>query len=206
MLKDKNILFDFDGTINNSFKRHYRLHQKICSDFGIKSKLKLSSFIKKKRLGLKNINLFLSTPKLKKKYIKEWLKYIESKEFLINDKLFPNIKKILTKLKKNNKLFLNTYRQSRKNFIWQVQNYGIDKYFDKIYFISNKKYKSKKEYFKKKKFKNIIIVGDTLNDLNILDNKKATYFSVLTGYSERSTFLNRKTQLIKSLEFLVKFK
>ena len=151
MLKNKNILFDFDGTINNSFKRHYKLHQKICSDIGIKSKLKLSSFIKKKRLGLKNINLFLSTPKLKKKYIKEWLKYIESKEFLINDKLFPNIKKILTRLKKNNKLFLNTYRQSRKNFIWQVQNYGIDKYFDKIYFISNKKYKSKKKYFKKKK-------------------------------------------------------
>ena len=206
MLKDKNILFDFDGTINNSFKRHYKLHQKICSDIGIKSKLKLSSFIKKKRLGLKNINLFLSTPKLKKKYIKEWLKYIESKEYLINDKLLPNIKKILTRLKKNNKLFLNTYRQSRKNFIWQVQNYGIDKYFDKIYFISNKKYKSKKKYFKKKKFKNIIIIGDTLNDLNILDNKKATYFSVLTGYSERSTFLNKKTQIIKSLKFLVKFK
>ena len=206
MLKDKNILFDFDGTINNSFKRHYKLHQKICSDIGIKSKLKLSSFIKKKRLGLKNINLFLSTPKLKKKYIKEWLKYIESKEYLINDKLLPNIKKILTRLKKNNKLFLNTYRQSRKNFIWQIQNYGIDKYFDKIYFISNKKYKSKKKYFKKKKFKNIIIIGDTLNDLNILDNKKATYFSVLTGYSERSTFLNKKTQIIKSLKFLVKFK
>ena len=206
MLKDKNILFDFDGTINNSFKRHYKLHQKICSDIGIKSKLKLSSFIKKKRLGLKNINLFLSTPKLKKKYIKEWLKYIESKEYLINDKLLPNIKKILTRLKKNNKLFLNTYRQSRKNFIWQVQNYGIDKYFDKIYFISNKKYKSKKKYFKKKKFKNIIIVGDTLNDLNILDNKKATYFSVLTGYSERSIFLNKKTQIIKNLKFLVKFK
>ena len=206
MLKNKNILFDFDGTLNNTFKRHYKLHQKICSDIGIKSKLKLSSFIKKKRLGFKNINLFLSTLKLKKKYIEEWLRYIESKELLINDKLFPNIKNILTRLKKNNKLFLNTYRQSRKNFIWQVQNYGIYKYFDKIYFISNKKFKSKKEYFKKKKFKDIIIVGDTLNDLNILNNKKATYFSVLTGYSERSTFLNKKTHMIRSLNFLVKFK
>ena len=62
MLKDKNILFDFDGTINNSFKRHYRLHQKICSDIGIKSKLKLSSF----RDQALKISVFLDNTKIKK--------------------------------------------------------------------------------------------------------------------------------------------
>jgi hypothetical protein len=123
------------------------------------------------------------------------LQEIEKKKFLRYDRLFPGILKKLNTMSKKNILYLNTYRQSERNFKNQVENYKIKKFFKKIFFISNKLHSSKKKYFIKKKFENLIIIGDTEQDFNI--KKKAFKIGISNGLRNKK-FLKNNTNLIFS--------
>lgn len=203
MLKNKKILFDFDGTLNHSFKRHYILHKEICKILNINENISFLNFVNFKKKGISNLNLINTSSKLKKVYNQIWLKKIETKRYLFKDNLITGVKKNINKLYKFNDLMINTHRKSKNNFLWQLRNYDILKYFKKIYFISNLKYKSKKEFFKKKKLNNLIVVGDTFNDIDIINCRHTKYYSLLTGYTSENRLKKKNTKIIKTLDELL---
>mgnify|MGYP001276556743 FL=1 len=64
-MKKKEILIDFDGTINDCFKRYYFLHIKICKMLKLNS-INYKKFIKLKKDKIKNIDLFEAPLNIKK--------------------------------------------------------------------------------------------------------------------------------------------
>ena len=188
----KDILIDFDGTINNTLKRHYILHNLLCKKYKLE-KISYVKFIYNKKKKIKNINLFKSNKIKKKLYIKSWIETIEKKKFLKIDNLFKGVKEKLKFLSLENNLYLNTFRNNKVNFYEQLNRYKLKKFFKKIYFISNKKFKNKKLFFKNINFKDLIIIGDNNQDFQI--KKKAIKIGVLSGFTSK-TLLKKKTNYV----------
>ena len=192
-----NIIFDLDGTLINSKFRLYKLFRELTPDCQItfddywilKQKKITNEMILEKKFGYrkKDISNFVNT----------WMKLIENPKYLCLDTAFTGIKKKLSKLSYQAKLFICTNRQYRKPTIEQLRHLEILQYFNKILVTEQKFSKD----FLIKKFipgydQNDWLVGDTGADIEVGKILNVRTCAVTSGFHSMNTLLNYNPDLI----------
>jgi len=193
------IFFDLDGTIIDTSSRHYLVYKDIMVSCGITNILSKNEFWNEKRKGKKTVELLPKNlaEEFIKKFMDEWLKRIEDKRYLKYDKLLPESLDVLSILKDNCDLILITLRNNRENLLWELNNFGLNKYFKGVLVDSPLKIKNKvsliKDYVERNSENdNFIIVGDT--EADIFAGKELGILTIAVTYG------------IRSKEFLMKLK
>ena len=179
------IIFDLDGVLINSEKNMSYAWSQTCK----KLKFKISFNKYKKYVGLGFFEI-LNKLKVKKKYHNDAFIYYNfySKKKINKIKLFPNVKKVLTKIKHNYKIALFTSKnKSRVRKI--ISNLNLS--FSKIITLEDvKKPKPSPEGLKKIindfdfKRGEIFYVGDTLHDLQAAKYAKINYIQCNWGFQK----------------------
>jgi len=192
-----NIIFDLDGTLINSKFRLYKLFRELTPDLQIsfddywilKQKKITNEMILEKKFGYgkKDISNFVNT----------WMKLIEAPEYLCLDIIFTGMKKKLSKLSNQAKLFICTARQYREPTIEQLKHLEILQYFNKILITEQK---SSKDYLIKQFVpgydQNDWIVGDTGKDIEVGKILNLRTCAVTSGFHSRYTLLKYNPDLI----------
>jgi phosphoglycolate phosphatase len=123
------IFLDLDGPILDVSKRHYLVYKDIVDRLGGRPLNKRTYWaLKRSKVGLSLI-LKLSGIKSQVRFKSQWLKLIEARPYLVYDRVWPPVKKLLAGLRERHKLVLVTLRSSPANLNWQLTRLGLKKYF-----------------------------------------------------------------------------
>jgi phosphoglycolate phosphatase len=187
----RTIILDLDETLLDTSQRHYRVYCDIVNILNLDSKFDQNEFWNLKREGKSTIEILDEKEnEILKKFSKLWIDKIEQKKYLFHDKLYDNTLKLLSDLN-NERLILLTMRHNRKNLIWELKNFGLDKYFTSILSCSPIYNKDKSsvllEYLKDNKLildNNSIIIGDSEIDINT--GKTLNLTTIAVSYGIRS--------------------
>lgn len=158
-----NIFFDLDGTLLDSRKRMYVLFKKLVEE----SEFSFEEYwwLKRNKVNHKTI-LEKYYPEINfLDFEKTWMNSIESEELLCEDMLYEGATLILEKLKSNNRMYILTARQNKKNLFKQLDKLNITRFFVDIL---PTEHKTTKEQILKSRFalmSNDIIIGDTGYDI-----------------------------------------
>jgi phosphoglycolate phosphatase len=126
-----NIFFDLDGTLIDSRIRVYNLFSFLTNN----TRISIDEYWSLKRSMYQNEwildNLFKYTPRQIEEFKTNWMSLIESREYLMYDRVFDFTISTLELLKKNN-LYLITSRQSEQSALEQIKSLQLDTYFKSI--------------------------------------------------------------------------
>lgn len=130
--KDKFIFFDLDGPILDVSSKYYRLYSELVEKYGGKPLSKNDYWNHKRNkikekdiLSMSNVSTDNDIDNIRKSII-------ETKKYLLYDKLSPYILKILSIIKSNYCLILVTLRHNRDTLLWELKHFGLDDKFDLI--------------------------------------------------------------------------
>jgi len=184
------IFFDLDETLIDTSERHYTVYTDILDLYGIQNTLSKEEFWNQKRIGRKTVELLpkTSSKEFVQKFMDEWLKRIEDIRYLKYDSLLQESLHILSILEDKANLMLVTLRNNKENLFWELDNFGLNKYFKKILVGSPLKLKNKapliKNYIEKHFKNNFIIIGDTEADISA--GKELGIVSIAVTYGLRT--------------------
>lgn len=127
------IIFDLDGTLICSKKRLYDLFCFLAGD----DKLSFSAYWDLKFAGHTNkeilVKVFGFSNIKVQVFVEDWMRLIETEQYLELDKIIEGIPKSLLDLKKEHKLYLCTARQSMAMLTVQLNKLSIADYFEQIF-------------------------------------------------------------------------
>lgn len=183
-----NIFFDLDGTLVDSSLRQYKLFTQITN-----SKLiTYEKYWELKRSGLRThliIKKYLKNIDYEKiEFRKNWLKNIEKRSNILEDKLFPDVELALKILKKKYSIYLVTARQKKKLTAFQLKRLLIYPFFEKI--ICTNGIQEKDKFIKDKGIiptHNDFFIGDSYED--ICAGKKLNIKTIAVSYGASSHVL-----------------
>jgi phosphoglycolate phosphatase-like HAD superfamily hydrolase len=185
------IFFDLDDTLIDTSERHYRVYKDIIEDYGMLNIVSKEEFWSYKRTGGKTEGLISknSSKEFIQKFMDEWLKRIEDKNYLKYDNLVPESPKVLSVLRNKADLILVTLRNSRKNLFWELDRLGLNNYFSQVLVGSPVKLKNKTKLIKDYIENNMgetkfIIIGDT--EVDIFTGKELGMLTIAVNYGIRS--------------------
>lgn len=185
---------DLDGTIIDSFRRHYVLLNNILIKYGFDGKFIYDDYYIKKVNGFNNFKYMTEVLNISVEFAnkiqKEWIEKIESKEMLILDKLYDDSIDFLEFLKsKDYKIIFLTARNNKELTLFQLKKLGLSKYPTKVIVVDPRNgIANKCTIIDKEKNHNSIIIGDTE-----IDYKSSVHCKI------KSYILNRG---FRSIEFL----
>jgi phosphoglycolate phosphatase len=211
------ILIDLDGTLIDTSERHFRVYKDIVNLYEISDTLSKEIFWNKKRQGKKTSSIlpYRLSNKSIQGFSDEWLERIETRDYLSFDRLFQDSIQTLSTLQTIGYLALVTLRKDSSNLIWELEYFGLDRYFKKILVGSPLCYRDKTDIIKenielKANGLNPIIIGDS--EIDILTGKKLglTTIAITRGIRSEEFLrklkpdfcLNRLSELIEVLEKL----
>jgi phosphoglycolate phosphatase len=127
-----NIIFDLDGTLIDSRMRLYRLFQQLVPAsvftfdeyWTLKKSRHSHNHILVSHFGLDSAAI--------ENFLGEWMKLIETEEFLALDEPFPDIEATLTRLGERASLHLCTARQFRGSALVQLDRLKLLPHFEQI--------------------------------------------------------------------------
>ena len=166
---------DLDGTIIDSFYRHYILLNYILVKYKLNIEFIFDDYYIKKRNGLNNYKYLTEilniSEDVAEKIQKEWIEKIENKDMLSLDKLYDDAIPFLEFLKeKNYKIIFLTARRNESLTMIQLEELGISKYPTKVIVVDPKNGDiNKSNAIDKEKTANSIMIGDTEVDYKSAD-------------------------------------
>lgn len=192
MIKYDYIFVDLDGTILDNQYRHYQCYSDIVSLYGgCPIDINTYWFLKRSK---KDMDYILNISKFKAEkriFTKEWLIRIETKDYLIYDKLKPQVIIALNKLKEKTKeICLLTLRTKQENLIWQLKKLKIYDIFDTV--ISGKYVSdiSKYEMIKNYTYNRALVIGDTEIDIKTAKLANCEFIGIRNGIRNKDIFIN----------------
>jgi phosphoglycolate phosphatase len=200
------IIFDLDGTLLNSKRRLYLLFTNLISE----SNLSFDEYWGFKSLGISNKELIELKINNGKKlsytsFNKDWMRLIESPEYLEYDQPFEGSNEVLERLKlKGLEMILCTARQNVKGVEEQLLKFKWSKYFEKVY-VTEQKTTKVSLLNREKDLKKAFFVGDTSQDIQLAKKYAGYSIAVSSGFRSRE-YLNRFTPdyIIKDISRLIK--
>jgi phosphoglycolate phosphatase len=193
----RNIFFDLDGTLIDSKQRLYKL---FC-DLLPKNNLSFTEYwdLKRLQVGHEKIISDLNNPGLAfEDFHGNWMKKIESKEYLELDTPFPGVIEMLAGLKKKgNQVTIVTSRQFPELAQWQINKWGWQEYISNI--IVTEQNAEKVDLIKRQFFTldpSDIIAGDTGKDIEAGHQLGIISIAVLSGFRNRESLLKYKPDYI----------
>lgn len=208
-MSKKIIIFDFDGTIADTFYSLINIANELAEDYGYKKIEKREI----KSMKNKNIKHILRERGISIFKIPFFIKKGNEKldKNIKNVNIFPGIKKILVKLKKQKYKIGIITSNSKNNIKKFLKKYKID-FFDFIYSgisIFGKDQKIKK-LLKKYKLKpeQVIYVGDEIRDIEAAKKSKIKIISVTWGFNSKNILkkqnpdflVNKPQEIIKIIK------
>jgi phosphoglycolate phosphatase len=193
------LIFDLDGTLIDSKPRLYHLFQHLVPA----SKLSYDDYWVFKQNKVSNeailANEFGYDEVAIKNFVANWMKYIESPEFLEFDKIIPRVKETLDRLSKQAELHVCTARQFRQSTIEQIDGLGLLSYFNTIMVTEQKKRKDDLifDYVSGLSPKDWMI-GDTGKDIQVGHALGIKTCGVLSGFLSEKSLRPYKPDLIFS--------
>lgn len=180
---NKSIVFDFDGTLIDISTRDYQVYIDVLKELK-KQPIPFEIYWEKRRKKENIKDILALSEVLNEDEIDVFLRQreyrIDSKKYLLLDKLFDDVQVVLSKLKEVYSLYLVTSRYRKTETLEQIDNLGIAHYFDRIYVVGLGKYETFCQ------IPNLMyVIGDTEND--IIPAKKMGVFSVAITTGIRST-------------------
>jgi phosphoglycolate phosphatase-like HAD superfamily hydrolase len=181
----KNIVFDLDGTLLDSRRRHISVLTDCVNEIhGTKyGDCDFDDFVKYKAEGYNGLS-YLASKKIpnESEIFSLWKKKIEYWEYLQTDVLYPDIRECLDVLRKNRNLFLITARANNTNAERQLSSLGIDKFFIKISIVSNSGDTGYSKYEALNSLSADCVIGDTEADLDLAKHAKCMFFPLNNGF------------------------
>lgn len=181
------IIFDLDGTLIDSKKR---LHELFCDLVGSR-KISLNFYWDEKFKGKSNQEILKSELNYKdidiNFFVANWMKKIESNDYLSMDSPIDGVQKYLQEIGKYNQLYICTARQSVPQVINQLNNLSMLSFFQQI-FVTEQKF-TKAELLIESGIifdKDDWFVGDTGHDINTGKAVGIKTCAVLSGFMTES--------------------
>lgn len=179
------IAFDLDGTLLDSTLRHKILLDDLLKEYDIS--INTDNLLDYKRQGKNNeeylqkngVNINIATEIQKK-----WIEHIEDEKYLNYDVLYSYTIELLETYK-NYDLILITSRRKKERVFKQLKKFDIEKYFKKIYVISNSKIakNEKSRILKEENAK--CMYGDSEIDFFACKNAQIEFKPVYEGFRSK---------------------
>lgn len=198
------IFFDLDGTLIDSKERLYRLFQYLVPA----SSLTFDEYwrLKKNKIDHRKIlqTNFLFSEQEVVSFSKNWMKLIESPEWIELDQPFKGVTALLQELKRENELYLVTARQFEPIVLTQLFNFEWSTMFTGV-FVTQQKVE------KIELLKDIIVtkyadwfIGDTGKDIETGKRLGMKTAAVLSGFLSEEILMEYKPDLI--IDSVINFK
>lgn len=126
------IFFDVDGTLLDVKERYHAAHKESCEKLSI-SPLPLDIYWEYKKNKIPESKILKLDSELFKKYNEQRVSNLEDENFLLLDKVFHGVPKLLERLnKKGFYLYIVTVRKNKQRVIDQIKRLNLDPYFIQI--------------------------------------------------------------------------
>jgi len=205
----KSIIFDFDGTLIDSaehiYNCYYLVTKKIAPHLLFEAKELIVGPTLKETieliLGKDNKDLFDI-------FFKEFIKIHDNN--LSNTKIFNGIQNLLDDLyKKNIQMAIATNKRLKPTKLI-IKHLKLEKYFSKIICTDSFETKLNKKQMLKviledKKFKNAIMIGDTINDFDAAISNGIEFIKVSWGYGNKENWEQKKYNEINKPSEITRF-
>ena len=185
------IFCDFDGTLCNVEKRHYRVYSEVTKIYG-GTPLNATDYwgLKRKKTDWEEIlNLSNLSALIKDEYLDKFRNLIEDLDYLKEDELFHGVREILLLLSSTNTVILVSLRRKPTNLRKQLKWLGIESCFSKVLTAHSEAdgYDKKIELIKQEMDdRDAVIVGDTEADVVTGKELGMKTIAVLSGIRTRS--------------------
>lgn len=181
------LVIDLDGTLLNVANRHYSLYCMILSRWGIHPK-SFADYWAARRSGNANLKLMVESGLPKEgisQAVRIWKMYIESRQFLSRDSLWPGVVEWLRKRACEYCLFLCTVRSRVQYLKWQLESLGIMPYFSVVECVGHGPNQGarKAQRVVKKDVRPLVWIGDTEDD--VLAARALGIPAVVVDYGQR---------------------
>ena len=203
------IFFDFDGPILDVICRYYKVFSDISDSKNLITMAKLWA-LKRQGQSWETILKTYKLPISKNEFYKLWIRRVELKKYLILDKIQPQAKENLRRLRAKYPLYLISLRRSKLNLLWQLEELSLNKYFKKIIYCpdaSIRPWQAKAAKIKKilKPKESAVIVGDTEVDIRAGKLAGIKSIGVTCGIRNRRSLIDENPDyLIPSIKTISK--
>ncbi|MGK7948627.1 MAG: HAD hydrolase-like protein [Xenococcaceae cyanobacterium] len=205
-MNHKTIVFDFDGTIADTYERLIKLANELADEFNYKP-ISQSELLKLKNLSSWEIIKQAQIPLFKIPFLFKRIQKELSKE-IKQTKIFPEIKTVLQKLKARDYQLGIITSNTEKNVINVLANYELSYLFDFIYAETTifGKHRIIDEVIRTKKIDrgDLIYVGDETRDIRSAQKSRVAIVAVAWGFHSREILAKQKPEFIvdRPLELL----
>lgn len=203
-------VFDLDGTLIDSSKRHYVLMEKLLKEYAPEVLFDSEDFMKYKCLGNSGtaylINKLNMSKDLAKAIMNEWKANIENEEYMDMDELYPDTIEFLDVIKRKGfPIIFLTARNNRKNTMKQLEDLKIIGYPEMVYIVSPDRATEEKldvvmTYLESGK--DVIIVGDTESEYDTAYAAGINYFILNRGFRSKEYWDSRDVITLNDLKTL----
>ena len=196
-MRIKTVIFDFDGTIADTFSTIIRLFNLHAKEFGL-GKLTVSEVERLRSLGLREILYKYKLQLFKLPFIAKKIRD-ELGRKITNIRTFPNIQQVLLKIKQKD-LQLGILSSNSKANIEKLLRAKSMMVFDFIHSESNllAKGQALKSLLKKYRLKNneVVYIGDEVRDIEAAKENGVQVISVIWGFNKKEILKKSKPEYL----------
>lgn len=200
------IIFDLDGTLLDSRKRLHTLFNDLVPELNLSFNeywdIKMKGTSHKELINSK-IGAFSKFDY--KVFHENWMRLIESPEYLAIDKPYSKSAVVLEALQnKGIKMFLCTARQKLSGVEQQLEEYKLTSYFEDLYVTEQKR--TKKELLDNNiNWRGSFFIGDTSQDIQLAKSYDGVSIAVTSGFRSREYLSHfNPDYLISNISQLIK--
>ena len=169
----KTIVLDLDGPLLDGMRRHYQCYSDILIEHGFKP-IPIGQYweMKRNRVDRRQLLSLSSATEMYNEFSALWIERIESREYLLLDRLQNHAVDILGGWKKSGmRLFLVTMRNKPVSLYWQLGELGIAHFFDEVVVVESCRAGASKSanirpLLNNSRLEEVIWIGDTEADIH----------------------------------------
>lgn len=197
------IFVDLDGTLLEGKWRQYHCYKNIILKDGGEP-IDIDQYWEMKRNKVKREEILEKSnyQSICDDFYKQWMENIEKKEYLIFDRLKPDVKQVLFHWKNfSHHIVLITARNHHENLIWQLKELKIFDLFDDVISCTSFGKDAKYEAIKHIQFNRAVFVGDTEEDMKTAKLLGIQFIGITNGLRKKEDLeANYYAEEIKDIE------
>lgn len=203
------IVFDWDGTLLDSRKRHTVLLRDVCLCLGVPiTAAQLSAYLPAKCDGMSTLRYLTEccgfSPATAQRCTQQWMQEIESPQYLQMDYLYEDSYEVISSLyDRGFTLALISARQREDYLLYQVEKTGLSKFFSAISCVSPIDARRGKIECARQLQSVVCWIGDTEVDLYASREIGCAFYALDRGFRSQSFWMQRGVSAWSNFHALV---